>query len=104
MYVKENPAIKKDQEVPLNIEPLFTARRVRVGETMNLRFKVLDAKTLHPKTGLKDFGVMTLLSSEGASAASGLPGQRTGFTKRRSPRKSPVRTTYSCMPVAGGEV
>ncbi|HEY7914885.1 MAG TPA: YncE family protein [Blastocatellia bacterium] len=65
MFVKENPAIKKDQELPLDIEPAFSARQVRVGERMNLRFKVLDAKTLHPKVGLKDFGIMTLLSSEG---------------------------------------
>jgi YVTN family beta-propeller protein len=60
LSVKPNPA--EHPPLALEVEPLYKERTLPVGATTRLRFKVLDGKTGQPAAGLKDFGVMALLS------------------------------------------
>lgn len=57
--VEDNPAIsKKDEGVPLKVMSLIEKKTLRVGENVQLQFKVTDPNTDQPRVGLKDFGVM----------------------------------------------
>ncbi|HYL80435.1 MAG TPA: hypothetical protein VEU07_06455, partial [Candidatus Acidoferrum sp.] len=61
--VKPNPRMaRKDQRVVLKIEPLLKERKIRVGESFLLQFRVSDMTAHQPKTGLKDVGVLASLS------------------------------------------
>jgi hypothetical protein len=62
MSVKENPAIKKEPELPIIIEPLVRDSRIEVGKSVTLKYRILDAKTRHPKDKLKDLGVFVFLA------------------------------------------
>ncbi|MDH5324428.1 MAG: cytochrome D1 [Gammaproteobacteria bacterium] len=55
--VVENPAIEKHR-VALGIEFLSNRRTVQTGETLPLRFRLQDAKSGKPKSGLKDVTVL----------------------------------------------
>jgi len=54
--------VKKMAGPSIKIEPLFKEKEIRVGETIELRVKVVDAATNQPKTDLKDVGVLTFLA------------------------------------------
>lgn len=61
--VKPNPRIaRKDRRVALKIEPLLQERKIRVGESFRLEFRVSDLIANQPKVGLKDVGVLASLS------------------------------------------
>lgn len=60
--VKPNPALKKKQQIPLLIEPLLKEKKVSVGEEVRLQFRAIDPDTRQPRAGLKDLGVLILLS------------------------------------------
>ena len=60
--VKPNPALKKRQQIPLLIEPMLKEKRVSVGEEVRLQFRAIDPDTRQPRAGLKDLGVLILLS------------------------------------------
>jgi YVTN family beta-propeller protein len=60
LSVKPDPAVHPP--LALEVEPLYKERTLPVGAATRLRFKVLDGKTEQPAAGLKDFGVMALLS------------------------------------------
>lgn len=57
--VKDNPNIsKKEEGTPLRVVSLLKKKTLRVGENVQLQFKVTDPTTNQPRIGLKDFGVM----------------------------------------------
>lgn len=62
MTVKENPAIQKEPELPIIVEPLLKETRIEVGKSVTLKYRVLDGKTRHPKEKLKDLGVFVFLA------------------------------------------
>jgi hypothetical protein len=60
--VNTNPALKKEGPgLAIRLEPLIKERRIRVGESTRLRFKVTDRQG-KAKQALKDLGVLTFLS------------------------------------------
>lgn len=59
---KPNPALPKNQAVALRIEYLMKDRKIRVGESASIRFKLYDTATDQPKEGLKDVRVLTFLA------------------------------------------
>lgn len=61
LAVQPDPALKKKQ-LSVRIEPLFTERALRVGQSARLRFKITDRATNAPRDGLTDLGVLTLLA------------------------------------------
>ena len=60
---KPNPDVPKEKRLAIGIEYLRIDQQLRVGENYKLRFKVIDATTLKPKTDLKDMRVLTMLTS-----------------------------------------
>lgn len=62
LAVNAYPARKGDKKLPLRLEVLLKDRKIRVGETTALRFKLTDSATSEPKVGLKDVRVLTLLA------------------------------------------
>lgn len=62
MTVPENPALPKETETAIKIEPLLTETIARVGQRYNLRFKVTDLKSNQPKLNLEDMGVLVFLA------------------------------------------
>lgn len=60
---KPNPDVPKEKRLAIGIEYLRNDQQLRVGENYKLRFKVIDATTLKPKTDLKDMRVLTMLTS-----------------------------------------
>jgi YVTN family beta-propeller protein len=59
--VAENPALPKKQGTPIRVEPLLRDGALRVGESYQLRFRVLDAATDQPKE-VRDMGVLVFLA------------------------------------------
>ncbi len=55
--VKPNPSIKRAGP-PLGVEYLTKNRKVKVGETVSLRFRLSDPETRKPQTGLSDVRVL----------------------------------------------
>jgi hypothetical protein len=60
--VAENPNLPKQRETSIKIEPLVKQSVVKAGERVELRFKVLDAKTGTPKANLQDLTVLVFLA------------------------------------------
>jgi YVTN family beta-propeller protein len=58
--IKPNPA--EHVALPIKVEHLLRDRRLVAGQSVRLRFKVLDGEGDEPKDGLKDLGVLTFLS------------------------------------------
>lgn len=61
MTAKANPSIQQKLP-PLEVEYLIKDRRVKVGETLPLQFRLVDPKTGGPIAGLKDVRVMYYLA------------------------------------------
>jgi YVTN family beta-propeller protein len=61
MSANANPLLKQEKTT-LEIEYLIQDRRVKVGETVPLRFRLIDPKTREPKMGLKDVHVRYFLA------------------------------------------
>ena len=61
MTAKADPSIQQ-KLAPLTVEYLIKDRRVKVGETLPLQFRLVDPKTGGPMTGLKDVRVMYYLA------------------------------------------
>jgi YVTN family beta-propeller protein len=61
MTARADPSIQQ-KLAPLEVEYLIKDRRVQVGETLPLRFKLVDPKTGGPIAGLKDVRVMYYLA------------------------------------------
>lgn len=57
-----NPEMKRDAQVALRLEHLNKEKRLRVGETFKLRFKLIDTVTGQPADGLQDVRVLTFLA------------------------------------------
>ncbi len=62
MSVAENPALPKQVETSVKIEPLVKEALATAGERFTLRFKVVDAKSGNPKPDLKDVMVLAFLA------------------------------------------
>lgn len=60
--VVENPVLPKPGAVPITIEPDLKETTAHVGETYQLRFKVIDKNSNQPKTNLEDVGVLVFLA------------------------------------------
>jgi YVTN family beta-propeller protein len=60
--VAENPEYRRRTQASIAVEPLLKEQVLTVGEEVRLRFKVTDAATGQPKSGLKDVGVLTFLA------------------------------------------
>ena len=60
--VEENPALPKQKTVAIKVEPLSVPPTIKVGETYQLRFKVIDTASNRPKPNLDDVGVLVFLS------------------------------------------
>ncbi len=101
MYIKENPAIKKDQEVPLNIEPLFTARQVRVGETISLRFKCLTRRRFTRKQTEGFRGHSAAVVGRGAAPPVGHHDRGWNLRSAVHPAKARRVLRIRAVPVAG---
>ena len=59
--VAENPALPKQQAVPIRVEPLLKDTSLRVGESYPLRFRVTDAASGRPAE-VKEMGVLVFLA------------------------------------------
>lgn len=62
IVVAENPGLPEATPLAIKIEPLMTDPTPRVGESYNLRFKVIDSTSKLPKTNLADMGVLVYLA------------------------------------------
>ncbi|MBI2875305.1 MAG: cytochrome D1 [Candidatus Tectomicrobia bacterium] len=63
LSVRPNPAVKRrDGQIGWKIESLFKERQIRVGEGVQLQFKLTDPATHQPRVGLKDVRVLMLLA------------------------------------------
>ena len=62
MSVAENPALPKQPEIAIKIEPLLKETTARVGQSYNLRFRVTDPKSNQPKLNLEDLTVLVFLA------------------------------------------
>jgi len=60
--VRENPQLAKQKEIPIRIDPPGTIPVGYAGESLHLRFRVLDAITGKPRSDLKDVGVLAFLA------------------------------------------
>ncbi len=58
---KENPLLKKDLK-PLEVEYLIEDKRVAAGQTVPLRFRLIDPATEQPRSGLEDVRVLSYRS------------------------------------------
>jgi YVTN family beta-propeller protein len=58
---KENPLLKKDLK-PLEVEYLVEEKRVAAGQTVPLRFRLIDPATEQPRSGLEDVRVLSYRS------------------------------------------
>lgn len=56
-------AERRRQELPLVVEPKLERTTLRMGETLPLRYRLLDPRTLQPKEDLQDVGVLVVLGS-----------------------------------------
>jgi YVTN family beta-propeller protein len=57
-----NPTYRSKPAVPIKLEPQIQQPSAYIGEKYQLRFKVTDAQTNHPRSDLKDIGVLTFLA------------------------------------------
>jgi YVTN family beta-propeller protein len=62
LAVAENPAVQKQRQLAIKIEPLSKDRTLPVKQTVQYRFKVTDTETGKPRDGLKDVGVLVFLA------------------------------------------
>jgi len=62
ILVAENPNLPKKTETAVKIEPLLKQAVVKAGERVDLRFKILDAKTGAPKLDVRDMTVLVFLA------------------------------------------
>jgi hypothetical protein len=62
MSVAENPALPKQPEIAIKIEPLLKETTARVGQSYNLRFRVTDPESNQPKLNLQDLTVLVFLA------------------------------------------
>jgi YVTN family beta-propeller protein len=60
--VEENPALPKNNQVAIKIQPLSVAPTLKVGESYRLRFKVFDTVSNQPNANLDDVGVLVFLA------------------------------------------
>jgi YVTN family beta-propeller protein len=62
LEVKGNPQLAKQKEIPIRIESLGTVPVAYAGESLHLRFRVMDATTGKSRSDLKDLGVLAFLA------------------------------------------
>jgi len=62
---RPNPALARQKTVPLAVEYLVKNRRIKAGETLQLRFRLTDPATRQPASDLKDVTVLYYPSSGG---------------------------------------
>ena len=62
MSVADNPALPKQSETSVKIDPLVKQAVANAGERFTLRFKVLDAKSGSSKSDLQDVTVLAFLA------------------------------------------
>jgi YVTN family beta-propeller protein len=62
LAVAENPAVQKQRQLAIRIEPLSKERTLPVKQIVQYRFKVTDTETGKPRDGLKDVGVLVFLA------------------------------------------
>ena len=60
--IQENPELPKNKSVELRVEPLAVPNTIKVGESYNLRFKMIDAHSNKALTKLDDVGVLVFLA------------------------------------------
>jgi YVTN family beta-propeller protein len=60
--IHENTASRKENSVSIKVEPLAIPDKIKVGETYNLRFRVLDVATGQPEKALDDLTVLVFLA------------------------------------------
>ena len=59
VWVEPDPEKLRQREAPINIESLIERRILRVRETARLRFRLTNAGTGAPRTGLEDVRALT---------------------------------------------
>ena len=62
MAVAENTDLPQDKVTAVRVEPLVANPTLRVGESYNLRFKVIELESKTVKTNLEDIGVLVFLT------------------------------------------
>jgi YVTN family beta-propeller protein len=62
LAVAENPAVQKQQQLAIHVEPLSKETTLPVKQLVQYRFKVTDAETGKPRADLKDVGVLVFLA------------------------------------------
>jgi YVTN family beta-propeller protein len=62
LAVAENPAVQKQRQLAIKIEPLSKERTLPVKQIVQYRFKVTDTETGKPRADLRDVGVLVFLS------------------------------------------
>jgi YVTN family beta-propeller protein len=62
VVVKENPDLPKTGGVPITVETISKDSFIKVGETYNVRFKVVDTNSKQPKLDMNDMGVLVFLT------------------------------------------
>jgi len=60
--IHENPKIPKAKPVSVRVEPLTFSKPMKVGETYDLRFRIVDADSGRPNTRLDDWNVLVFLA------------------------------------------
>jgi DNA-binding beta-propeller fold protein YncE len=60
--VAENPALAQPAQAAIKIVPVMKETSLRVGESFNLRFKVIDLVSNQPKVNIEDMGVLVFLA------------------------------------------
>jgi YVTN family beta-propeller protein len=60
--VSADPGFRLQQAAAIRIEPQIQEQTAHTGEKYQLRFKVIDAQTLQPRSDLQDIGVLTFLA------------------------------------------
>jgi len=60
--IQENPDLPKNKAVSIRVEPLSLPETIKVGETYNLRFKVVDVLSGRPHAKLADLNVLVFLA------------------------------------------
>jgi YVTN family beta-propeller protein len=60
--VKENPQLEKPKALPIRIDSPGPVPAGYAGESLHLRFRVLDATTGEPRSDLQDVGVLAFLA------------------------------------------
>lgn len=62
LNVIANPEAPQQNAVAIKVEPLLDGKGGRVGESYNLRFRIVDSISNEPKPELKDVGVLVFLA------------------------------------------